>query len=461
MTVIDHLEPLDRALVAKGFPAMSPWWRSTVERFYRSGRRQLVARVGRRGGKSSTLCRLAVLEALYGEHSIPPGDVGVIAFVSTRREEAGERLRTIRAILDALGVPYSERDQTIELRSKPIAFRVFVASIAGVVGFTAIMVIADETARWRDSEVGSNPADEVLASLRPTMATQPNAKLILSSSPLGSTDAHARAFNDGETDHQCVAHAETWTANPTITEAQTRRDEPDERIWRREYAAIPQAGKLAAFDEDAVALAFNVREEDEKHGRVMVIDPSSGRKDSFTWGIVGWSRCGSKDYLKFDHVDGLAGSFWKQWTADRVVDRLAEVADAYRIENVYADQREAFALQPLFTAKGLVYESIAWTSQSKIAAVEMLRRHFREETIELPDHPQLRRELALFEERVTPSGSLTFDGRSGHDDYVALLITAAMAVTTNRLIRGDADRHAYRTPYREQPIGFGYGRRRW
>ena len=102
--MIDHVDTLERALVAAGFPPMSPWWRSTVEHFYASGRCQLVLRVGRRGGKSSTLCRLGVIEALFGEHAIPPGDVGVVGFVSVGRDESAKRIRTITAILDALKV---------------------------------------------------------------------------------------------------------------------------------------------------------------------------------------------------------------------------------------------------------------------------------------------------------------------------------------------------------------------
>ena len=182
--VLIRLDALDAALAARGFPRMSPWWRATLERFYATDRRQLVVRVGRRGGKSSTLSRIAVLEALYGDHRVPPGDVGVVAFVSVSRDEASQRLRTIRAILDALGVEYRPTDGGVELINRRISFKVFAASMSGVVGFTCIAAFADEVARWRDADTGANPAREVLSSLRPTMATQPNARIFLSSSPL-------------------------------------------------------------------------------------------------------------------------------------------------------------------------------------------------------------------------------------------------------------------------------------
>jgi hypothetical protein len=55
---------LDAALVKAGWPATSPWWRAELERFIRSGKRRWVIRVGRRGGKSSTLCRVAICQAI-------------------------------------------------------------------------------------------------------------------------------------------------------------------------------------------------------------------------------------------------------------------------------------------------------------------------------------------------------------------------------------------------------------
>ena len=44
---LSHFDEMDRALVAFGFPATSPWWRSRIERFLRSGKkRDGVPRLG-------------------------------------------------------------------------------------------------------------------------------------------------------------------------------------------------------------------------------------------------------------------------------------------------------------------------------------------------------------------------------------------------------------------------------
>jgi hypothetical protein len=242
-----NLPALEAALKAKGFPPLSRWWRRSLASFYRSKKRQLVVRVGRRGGKSSTLCRIAVLEALFGDHVIPPGDVGVVAIISVSRDEANQRLRTIKSILDALGVKWKPVEGGIELEGRPIVFKTFAASISGVSGFTCICAICDEVAKWRDSDTGANPATEVLASLRPTMADQPNARIFLSSSAMGRLDAHAVAFDLGATPFQEVASAKTWEARPELTEADCRALEPDFDIFNREYGNNP-------FDGSALSL---------------------------------------------------------------------------------------------------------------------------------------------------------------------------------------------------------------
>ena len=187
---LTRLWQLDAELVAAGWPPMSPWWKRKIARFVRSGLRRWVVRVGRRGGKSSTLCRLAVAWALFGEWYVPPGDVAVIPFVSIDRPEANGRLRTISEILTVLGVEYAPKGETLQVRSRNVAFRVATCSVSGTVGFTAIAAFADEMARWESRDTSANPAREVMGSLRPTMATQPTAFEVCSSSPWGTIDYH-------------------------------------------------------------------------------------------------------------------------------------------------------------------------------------------------------------------------------------------------------------------------------
>lgn len=251
----EHIEKIERALGQIRLPGgkrkwheMSPWWRLQIARAYFFPKRQAVFRVGRRGGKSTSLCRVIVAETLFGDHNVPGGDVGVFAIISMDRENAKDRIDTCAKIITDLGIRCKATTTEIDVKELSRAIRVYTASVAGVSGFTAIGNCCDELSKWKDEKEGSNPAREVLASLRPTMATMPNARQWLISSPYSTIDAHYEAMKEGTTvSGQTVFYAPTWVANPTILEQKTRDDEEDEPTWEREYKAIPAAAEDDAF----------------------------------------------------------------------------------------------------------------------------------------------------------------------------------------------------------------------
>lgn len=463
------------ALVAgAGFHTISPWWWATLTTWLVGMWRQLVLRVGRRGGKSSTLCLLAVAWAMvYPAKAIPLGDVGVIAFISVDRREVDGRLRTVESLLTALKIEFQRKGDAIELSGRPIRFQAFTGSVAGVSGFTCILAICDEVAKWRDSDSGTNPATEVLASLRPTMATQPLARIILSSSAVSNLDAHAKAFDGGNTDFQMIAAATTWEANPNITEAATRALEPDERIWRSEYGNVPRSAVSGAFDPDHIDRCFRAFETVEQLSRpVTFIDASGGKGDSFVWGVGSWVVTerdqdphvlddvvdGAGNVLAracvvrrdetgrpvpnphygtdhrafvFHHLDGIDGRFFETTRADEIARRIARQARGHQANRVFGDQFAALAMHALLSQVGQRLTEQPLTSESKQRAVIRLRDWMRERRLILPGNAEgqkLRRELHAFEEQITASGNVRYAGRRNtHDDRVSLLIQAALA----------------------------------
>lgn len=255
---LEQLWKLEGELVAEGFHELSPWWREQISRFVRSGCRRWVLRVGRRGGKSSALARLAVATWLFGAWDVPRGDVAVIPFVSVSKDEASARLRTVGEILRVLDIKFEERGEELEVKEpRPLIFRAIACTARAAVGFTSVLIVADEQALWESREGTANPAAEVMGHLAPTAATQKHAWIVESSAPHGMDDHHAQAFERGDTEHQRVSFAPTWIANPTLSEADTRALEPDERLWSMRYAAIPGATVSAAFDVEDVNAAFD------------------------------------------------------------------------------------------------------------------------------------------------------------------------------------------------------------
>jgi hypothetical protein len=402
--LLRRFDALDRALVAKGFPPTSPWWHERIRAFYRTGRRRLILRVGRRGGKSSTLCRLAVVEALYGQHVVPPGDVGVVAIISARRPDALERLRTIGAILEAIGVAYDPKGDSLELRARRVVFTVFTASIAGVSGFTSIFVLCDEVAKWRDSDTGANPAGVVISSVAPTMATQPNAKMILSSSPMGLLDAHADAYALGDTPHQMTAYAPSWEANPTLTEESTRADEPDELVWLREYKAIPQAENetsvLSTALLDRVTRDSGDLDPDDRHTYAATIDPAT-RGNAWTLSI------GTLSDLAVRRI--ALTREWRGTKAKPLVPRVVfgEIADIlrpFRLAHVNSDQWSEDTLRESAQAAGIALLVTPWTAGLKADCYDAMKTLAQETKLELPKSDIVRTDLLGIRQKLTRNG---------------------------------------------------------
>jgi hypothetical protein len=469
VTLLDRYDKLDKLLVLHGFPPTSPWWRRELERFVKSGRRRWVLRVGRRGGKSSTLCRLAVVVALWGEWSVPPGDTAVIPIVSVKREEASDRLTTVRAILNAIGVAHSIRGSDIDIPERRACISVTTCSLAGTIGFTSVMVFADEMATWRNTETGANPAEEVMASLRPTMATQPTAFEVCSSAPWGLDDLHAELFAAGEDNQafdegraklkgygQIVSFAPTWEANPTITEEETHELEPDPRIWSRAYAAIPSESVTG----DWFGIALDVAIGSERCAEqvlpwvryLVAIDPAFQR-DHFGYAVLSCRslpadpRYPSRD-RRIIRVHECGA--WKPEGGERSPTQMAfrvrdELCSKYHVGSVkeqdgtawvITDQFEGQSFADLARQAGIVLQVVPWTAgqseTSQIARYRSVRLAMMEGTFQLPAGQMgetLERDLRMVGSRLLAGGNesilLPRNGKSGHMDTVSAVMLGA------------------------------------
>lgn len=271
--MVPHRDAAKRALGEREpkWPPLSPFWRKTVARAYFFKKPQAVFRVGRRGGKSSSLSRIVAAEILYGDHHVPGGDTGVFAIISQDRDNAKNRIKTIDEILEDLRVDHKTTANEIRVPSVNREVKIFTASVAGVSGFTAIGCLCDEVSKWKDADSEVNPGFEVLQSLRPTMATQPNAMMWLISSPWSTGDAHYEAFEAGSSEGQTCFYAPTWEANPTLTEKGCRKASLTEQEFEREYRAIPMATEENRFFpadriKEAQEITFSLHDTSSKGG---------------------------------------------------------------------------------------------------------------------------------------------------------------------------------------------------
>jgi len=207
-----YLAAVDARLTARGFPSMSPWWRSQVQAFYASGKRWMVVMAGRGAGKSTSLVRIAATEALFTPRVIPPGQRWIWPFISVATSDARRRIVELQAIFAALGLTltpkYPQGHPTLELldvREQPIAFVSIASTIAGVSGPSTIGATIDEEAKLRDKASGANPSTEILASLLQTFRARPGIRAIRCSSAWTTTGSHALAIGEGDTSQNYVA----------------------------------------------------------------------------------------------------------------------------------------------------------------------------------------------------------------------------------------------------------------
>lgn len=429
----DTLLALDARLVKAGIHPLTPWWKDIYRGWYENASfRSLIARVGRGGTKSHATVKVGANEVVNGDWAVPPGEVHYWAQVSENKTEAAERFRLYEAIFTALGLRHEKAGDAIILPSLRRGVRVMACQVGAVSGFRCFGYAADEAAKWENADHSANPAAEVIASIDAMTVTYPGARSLIVSSPLSTLDFHYELFEHGTTELQLVAEAPTWIANPSITEAQCRaKSRGNERVFKREYCAIPQASAADAFDQADLEAAFRPDPDGTLGEPLLVLDPSGGHGDAFVWGTVQWCqpKDGTPPVLIVNQLQDVEGEFYGKVTIDAIIARAASRADADGARVAVSDAREELALQSGFRRRGIRYVRLPWTNESKGAAVARLRRLLAERTIVFsPKDTALLKELQGFQEKILPSGAFTYGARrAGHDDRVAVVLTALMA----------------------------------
>src|SRR5262245_58085664 len=167
------------------------------------GFKEAYAIVGRRGGKSRIVSFAAVFIACFHDFTkyLAIGERGMVLVLARHRDQAKVVFNYIAGILEhvpALKQMVSRQTaDEIEL-SNGITIAVKTSDYRAVRGVTLVCCICDEVCFW-DSQ-GVNPDKQVFQALRPAMATIPEAKFLVISSPYAKYgvvfEAHHRYFGE-------------------------------------------------------------------------------------------------------------------------------------------------------------------------------------------------------------------------------------------------------------------------
>lgn len=390
--------------------------------------------VGRRGGKSQNAALLALYLAALHDYTdrLSPGEVATVMVLAADRKQARAVFRYVSGLIQSnpmiAAMVVREDKETIELNNRTV-IEISTASFRSVRGYTLAAVIADEIAFWR-SDDSANPDYEIIAALRPALATL-NGKLIALSSPYAKRGelwgAYRRYY--GQDDASIlVAQADSRTMNPKLPQRVVDRAyERDAAAAQAEYGAQFRNDLEAFVSREAVEACvspglFELPPITRQSYRAFV-DPSGGSADSMTLAIAHDER--QPDGQTITMLDAVR-EVKPPFSPEAVVADFCDLLKSYRIYRVTGDRYGGEWCREPFTKHGIKYE-LAEKPRSDL--YRDLLPLINGRLIELLDHSKLITQLCSLERRTARSGRDSIDHAPGNHDDVA---NAVAGVATMR-----------------------------
>ncbi len=384
--------------------------------------------IGRRGGKSRVLALVAVYLATFFDYApyLAPGEVATIAIIAADRRQARSIFRftlgLLRAVPMLAGLIEDETAETITLKNR-VTIEIATASFRVTRGYTFAAVLADEVAFWR-SDDSANPDQEIIAALRPGLATIPSSVLLLASSPYRKRGVLYSAF----TKHfgQDAARVLVWRGttlemNPGLDPAIVEEAYADDaEAASAEYGAEFRSDISDFIPRDVInaCTVMGRFELPPVHGRnyVAFIDPSGGTgADSMTLAIA--HRDGDKCIL--DAVREVRPPF----SPEAVTIDFAAVLKTFGISRVTGDRYAGEWPRERLRTHGIQYELSEQPRSDLYRDVLPLLNSGR---VELLNLPRLASQFCGLERRTSRSGRDSIDHAPGAHDDIANVVAGAL-----------------------------------
>lgn len=397
------------------------------------GAREAWLPIGRRGGKSMILALTAVYVACFRNWRpfLAPGERATVMVIATDKKAARAIWRYAHALLTQVPLlkPLVEREtaETIDL-SNQVTIEILTGNFRTVRGYTIAAALLDEIAFWHNDD-STNPDDEIVAALRPAMATVPGSLLLAASSPYAKRGVLWKAYRkhyakDGPV---LVWKADTRTMNPTMPQSvidEAYADDPSRA--GSEYGAEFRQDIEAFLSREAVDLA-TIPERIELPplrgvSYVAFVDPSGGSADSMTLAIA-----------HDEHGRAVLDAVRERrppFSPEDVTQEFAELLTAYRLSGVYGDRYAGEWPRERFRTHGIDY----WISEKPTSEIY---RDFlpimNSGKAELLDLPRLAAQLCGLERRTSRGGRDTISHSPGaHDDVANAVAGAIVNVLANK-----------------------------
>lgn len=392
---------------------------------------ELWAVVGRRGGKSQLAALVAVYLATCRSYPLSTGERGVLPIIAADRRQARVVAEYVKGLLHS--TPILEQLISRELResvelSNNVRIEVHTASFRRIRGYTVVAAVCDEIAFWPTDEHSADPDVEILAALRPAMATIPDALLLCLSTPYARRGELYRAVEQhyGQDGDVLVVRADTRTMNPSVPKRVIRRAfRRDPVVAMSEYGRDGEidfrADVSALLTEDAIraVVPVGVRELPPETGRTVTahFDAATGSgADSAAFGIAFEGRPARLACIRR----------WRPpFDPAAVVAEASRLAKSYGVKRVGIDRYAPGLVKALFRQHDLMCRVSKLDTSA--AFVELLGL-VNSRGVRLLDSPDLLAEVRRLERRSRQGGrEQVGHPPNAHDDVAAAAAGALVA----------------------------------
>lgn len=388
---------------------------------------------GRRSGKSFISSIIAVYLATFKDWSktLSPGERGYVFVIANDKRQARIIKDYISGILKSSAsfkkLVSRELTEEIELKNQA-SIMVKTCSYRTLRGYTLLAAILEEIAFWR-SEDSANPDKEILAAVRPALATIPDSLLIGISSPYSRRGVLFEQWKKhfGKVGGPLIWKAATQQMNPTIDKNLIKLsfdDDPSAAAseWKAEWRKdLEQLLPLEAVESVIVPDRIELPRVRSVDAYYAFIDPSGGRQDYFTLAIS------HKDYKSKKVILDLVREVKPPFSPEEVVKEFSKIIKSYQPLRVKADHYGGEWILDSFRRSGIqVRNSELTKSEIYLEFLPMVNSC----SVELLDNERLKEQLTSLERKTRSGGRDLVDNFFGHDDLANAV--AGVCVVTER-----------------------------
>jgi hypothetical protein len=390
---------------------------------------ELSLLAGRQSGKTSVVAALIALFEAFQDHGVPSGQRAYVLIIAPVIQQASTAFRFIsQYILNSPILSQSVlkiKKNEIELKNG-VVIACRACSYSSVRGVPVICAVLDELAFWRHKENSANPESEVIAAIRPAMATLSNTKLIKISTPFRKEGTLWSEFQHRGQLPYYVWRVTSEEMNPAISKSfLDKARAANEETFRREH--------LAEFvDQNSGWITPELLEPCIMHGRRELPRVSHGTYAAAIDPAFQGSDFGFAILHRSDRGD-VSVACELRWTGTKAIhldfaivcEQIRMKLDQYGINSLVGDQHCFAILKQHFARLNIFYRERSFTSGTRASLFGNLRQLIIQRKIAIVDDPELLRQFRSLEEVRAANGNIDIRPARSKDDVAIAVALAA------------------------------------